>query len=125
MRARTVAGAASLVLAAAASTVWLVVPAYNSVTVSASTTAPARATEIHRTLVAVYGWHVAWFLAIPVAVAGLGLAVRRPWALIPAATLLWLFVLATGFSIGLLYLPAAGAMIVAAVLATAERTRTR
>ena len=125
MRPGTVAGAASLVLAAAASTVWLVVPAYTAVTVSASTTAPARTTEIHQTLLAVNGWRVTWFLAIPVVIAAFAVAVRRRWALIPAATLLWLFVLATGFSIGLLYLPAAGAMIVAAVLETTDKARTR
>lgn len=125
VRTRTLAVIASLVLAAAASTVWLLAPAHNSVTVSASTTGPAQATEIHRTLLAVYGWHVAWFLAIPVVVAAFALVARRGWALIPAAALLWLFVLATGFSIGLLYVPAAGAMIVAALLETTDNARTR
>jgi hypothetical protein len=125
MRARTVAAAASVVLAIAASTVWLVAPAYSSVTVRASATASARMTEVHRTLAAVNGWRVVWFLAIPVVAAGLGLAVRRRWALIPAATLLWLFVLATGFSIGLFYVPAAGAMIVAAALETTAKPRAR
>jgi len=126
MKASTVASALSCVLAAAASAFWLVVPAYTtarSLAVTASSGVPASSegmTEIHRSLVAVNGWRVAWFLAIPVVIACVGFAVRRRFALIPAAVLLWLFVLATGFSIGLLYVPAAGAMAVAAVTAATE-----
>ena len=78
------------------------------------------------TLIAENGAWVILLLCVPVALAVLGLvgAARRRRALVwvPAAVLL-VFVLLGGFSIGLLYLPAALALLVAAGLTEARGER--
>jgi hypothetical protein len=66
------------------------------------------------------GWSVAIALSIPVVVAGVGLlasAWRGRSGLIAAAILLGAWVVLGAASVGLYYLPAEGAMIVAAVKA--------
>jgi hypothetical protein len=116
-----VAATVSFALALAASVAWMLVPASTSVSTVASTSGVQHGpTVTHETLVAATGWRVLWVLAVPVAIAGIGLAARRRWALMPGAVLLWLFVVATGFSIGLSYLPAAAAMVVAAAISVSE-----
>jgi hypothetical protein len=118
------AAAGSFGLAVLATLVWLFLPALTTGTTVWSTDGRSHSAVVRQTLVEAVGWQVVRFLAVPVVVAGLGLAIRRRWALIPAAAVLWLFVLVTGFSIGLFYLPAAVAMAAAAAISAAETPAT-
>ncbi len=116
--------ALSLVLALLASGVLLVVPPYTGVSASEAFTPGGavvqRTNEIRRaTLVEVNGPRVLRVLAVPVVLAALPLAANwtrlRTAARALAALLLTGFALVTGFSIGLFYLPTAGAMVAAAL----------
>ena len=116
--------ALSLVLALLASGVLLVVPTYTGVSASEAFTSGGavvqRTNEIRRaTLVEVNGPRVLRVLAVPVMLAALPLAANwtrlRTAAQALAALLLTGFALVTGFSIGLFYLPTAGAMVAAAL----------
>ena len=106
----------ALALALLASGGMLVVPTY--VGVRASDAALRPAPEVHRaTLLEVNGPGVLGPLAAPVALAALPVAanwtaLRTPTRVL-AAVLLTGFALVAGFSIGLLYLPAAGALLAA------------
>ena len=120
--------ALSLVLALLASGVLLVVPTYTGVRASVRASEAVtpggavvqRTNEIRRaTLVEVNGPRVLRVLAVPVVLAALPLAANwtrlRTAARALAALLLTGFALVTGFSIGLFYLPTAGAMVAAAL----------
>lgn len=81
-------------------------------------TEPVRLERRPETLLADGGWPRTAFLLAPAAISAVPLALShtrlgRP-ASVVAAVLTWLFVIATGFSIGLLYVPAAVALVVAA-----------
>ncbi len=89
---------ASLVLAVATSLAWLVVPAYNT----------------GATLIEVNGAWAILPLLIPVLLALPPVIRPRRSAAIGSASLLGAFVLVSGASIGLFYVPALVAMIVAA-----------
>lgn len=93
--------AASVALAAAVSHAWLVVPAYSG-------------SGGARTLIQVNGARVVFPLIVPVLVALPAVIWPGRGTAVASASLLGLFVLVTGFSIGLFYLPALAAMIVAA-----------
>ena len=89
---------ASFVLAAATSLAWLVIPAYNT----------------GATLIEVNGAWAIFPLTIPVLLALPPMIWPRRAAAVASASLLGAFVLVSGGSIGLFYLPALAAMIVAA-----------
>lgn len=84
-----------------------------------------RGTVTHESLVEHEGWWVAGLVAIPVAVGAVPLVVRRRFALsarIASATLLGAFVVLGIFSVGLFFLPAWVAMVVAAASSGREPT---
>lgn len=117
----TLANASAFVLALTASVLLLVVPVYKSVGSSAvvhgSTSFPREATKSSEaTLLEQNGPSVLVALIAPVLITLMPLlvrrSVRRPWFLASAITLTFLCILA-GFSIGLLYLPAAVALWIA------------
>ena len=112
----------ALALALLASAVLLVVPAYTGVRASAAVTpggaAGPRPPEVRRaTLLEFNGPGVLGALAVPVVLTGLPVAANwtalRTASRVLAALLLTGFALATGFSVGLFYLPAAGALLAA------------
>jgi hypothetical protein len=117
----------SLLLALAAAGGLLVVPVYTGVRATAVAPEAARATTELRyaTLVEVNGARVLPLLALPVVLAGLPLAFNSTgWRTVGragSALLLTAFALVTGFSIGLLFLPSAAAMIAAAIRGAGSR----
>ncbi len=125
------ANVSAFVLALTASVLLLVVPVYKSVSSSAvvegSTSSQTETTKTSElTLLEQSGPAVLLALIAPVLITLIPLLVRpcapRPWLLASAITLSVLCILA-GFSIGLLYLPAAVALWVAAAISgTAQRT---
>jgi hypothetical protein len=109
---RRTASRAAVFAVVAAALVWvaaLVVPVYSG---SSSTGRSSRAT-----LVDVNGPRVLVLLAIPIAIALIGLLAvtgRLPRSALPVAcALMWMWTIITGFSVGLFYLPADVALIVA------------
>jgi hypothetical protein len=98
---------ASLVLAMAAAVFALDYPLYSGF----DGTRPTRAT-----LVEVNGGWVAIPVLFPVAIALLPVVFRQRWVRIAAAVVLWVFAFLAGMSIGLFYVPAAVAMLVAAMV---------
>ncbi len=121
-----IAGAsASFTTALVVSVALLFVPVYAGTT--QTKTLPSRggvvgnSARFHRTLLQVNGERALLPLAVPVVVAMLPLLFwRSRWRAVVeagAATLLVAFTVIAGFSIGLFYLPSAGAMLVAALLA--------
>jgi hypothetical protein len=111
---------APLVLAVAAAAVLLVIPTGRAescfVGIGEETVCSSRSTTLPET----EGWDVLGLLAIPVVLAGAPLMLgstrlRRP-ALVVSSALLLVFAALGAASIGLFYLPAAVAMVVAAVL---------
>lgn len=119
-----IAAVLSLVAAVAASLVLLLLPvvAVHGKTVVYDTDGTLLTGTIHRdeTLVENQGWMVVTALVIPIVFAALpvmaGRRGRFRWMRAVSAVLLTIFVLLTGFSIGLFYLPSALAMIVSAAL---------
>jgi hypothetical protein len=121
--------AVSLVLALGASLVLLFAPLGTSVEATASSPAspgvpvgaPQPETRVtHPSLIEIQGWSVAVPLAIPVALAGMGVvAARFRWrpAIVALAVVVGAFVVLGALSVGVFYLPAEVAMIVAAVKA--------
>lgn len=109
---------ASLVLAGSASLIALIGPLGS--TTSGGVDADGRASIVssHSTLIAHEGWYIVAVVAVPVAIALVPvLAQGTTWARAArwtAAVLLIAGVLVAMASIGLLYLPSAGAMLVAA-----------
>jgi FtsH-binding integral membrane protein len=79
--------------------------------------------------VEVNGVRVLVILAIPVAITIAGWLVtigRLPHALLPIACgLMWIWTLLTGFSVGLLYLPVDGALVVALAACPKSQRHTR
>lgn len=110
---------ASLVLAAAASASLAFAPtstSVESVSIQSAGEAGLDATHVrvsHPSLIATQGSGVLVPLAVPVAITGLGLAIRRR-ALGIAAVALLIFSIIGAASIGLFYLPAAAFMAFAA-----------
>lgn len=103
-----------------AALVLLVIPTGRQESVSISSTGEITRHSRSTTLVQSDGWSVLVPLAVPAAFAGVPLALRRTrWrrgALVAASVLLLAFVVAGLFSIGVFYLPAAVAMVTAAIL---------
>jgi hypothetical protein len=118
---------ASFVLALIASLVLLLAPLGNEVGSTASTPAASgragsptepEARVTHPSLLESQGWSVAVPLSVPVVLTGFGVvAARRGWrpALIVVAALLGAGIVLGALSIGVYYLPAEAAMIVAVV----------
>ena len=120
--------AASFLLAMMASLVLLLAPLGSEVGATPATSpaasepvAPAGVAETrvtHPSLLQIQGWSVAVPLSIPVALAGIGLIAtgyRSRTALVGLAILLGAFVVLGALSVGVFYLPAEAALIVAAV----------
>jgi hypothetical protein len=108
------------VLALLAVVLLLVIPTGREESVSISSTGEITRHSRSTTLVQSDGWSVLVPLAVPVAIAGVPLALRRTrWrrgALVAASVLLLAFVVAGLLSIGVYYLPAAVAMETAAIV---------
>jgi hypothetical protein len=108
------------VLALLAAVVLLVIPTGREESVSISSTGEITRHSRSTTLVQSDGWSVLVRLAVPVAFAGVPLALRRTrWrrgALVAASVLLLAFVVAGLLSIGVIFLPAAIAMVTAAIV---------
>lgn len=124
----TTTAALALLAALAASAYWTFAPAYESyvTTGGVGITAPGGlsggAAASRETLLEVQGPGVLVILAVPVVISALPLLVRSPGARAGvgwlSAFLVTAFALLGGFSIGLLYLPAAAVLWAAAVVAT-------
>ena len=119
-RAAVWAAATAVVLAAAAG-LWLALDPdfYRGATSAVTSTGGVTMTETSASLIEENGWWVVGLLCVPVALAVFGLycAVRRRRVLLWAAGLVVLgFVVISGFTIGMWYLPAALALLVAAGL---------
>ena len=127
-------------LAAGGSAVLLFVPVYEGRQASTRVTAPScdggqppalpvtQQRSVGRTLLEVNGPRVLGVLAVPMVLAGLPLAFARyrrlGWAARGMAAVLLLgYVVATGFSIGLAYVPAALVMLLAAAIPPIPRPR--
>jgi hypothetical protein len=117
---------AAWIAAAWCAVIWvsaLVAPAYSSETVHAGPQGEIR-TESTRTLVEHEGGWILILLTLPLAitvVAALSSRTRLArWILIPTTAVLWLWILVTGFSVGLLYLPAGFAMFAALLMAVSN-----
>lgn len=112
-----------------ASASMIVLPAYTTVSVSESSDPSGGVRpvveETRQTLLEVNGPQVLVPLAVPVALAAVPLAFPRSrWRRViqaTAATLVSTFVVITGFSIGMAYLPSAVLLFVAAALGTGDR----
>jgi hypothetical protein len=109
-----------LLLAVVTAVVLLVVPTGREESVSVSSSGEATRSSRSTTLVQSEGWNALVPLAVPVVLAGVPPAFRRRrWrgvALVAASVLLLAFVVLSAASIGLFYLPVAGAMASAAIL---------
>lgn len=123
-RPAMVGAVAGLALAAAAST-WLAVwPCfYRGVEAVAvppgSAPQPAVGRSTCASLLEVNGLQVLWVLILPVALAGVavwGAGWRRRWLLATATVALAAFSVLGGFSVGLAYLPAVAALVVATLV---------
>jgi hypothetical protein len=75
----------------------------------------------HSTLLRVNGPWVIVPVMFPVLVVLVPLVVRRKWSRIVAAIVISAFVLISGFSIGMFYLPAASLMLIAACAGESPR----
>jgi hypothetical protein len=110
-----------LLLAVVATVVLLVVPTGREESISTGPSGVTIRSSRSTTLVQSDGLDVLVLLAIPVVLTGLPLVFRRPrWrrvALLAASVLLLVLVVLGAASIGLFYLPAAVAMVIAAVVA--------
>jgi hypothetical protein len=123
----TRAATLSLLLAIAASAFWLLAPTVTSVRGSAASTAeePARKVD-RRTLLEDSGGDPRTIAALllPVAPAGVALALNRTRFRAPARTvaaaLLLIGAILTGFSVGLAYMPSAISMLAAACMSGDE-----
>lgn len=121
----TLANVSAFALALTASVLLLVAPVYKSVSSSAAVRGASSRTETTKssevTLLEQNGPAVLVALIAPALITLLPLLVRRsarrPWLLASAITLTVLCILA-GFSIGLLYLPAAVALWIATALSS-------
>ncbi len=124
-RPEIAAASTSFATALVVSVVLLFVPVYAGTTQSRSFPSTggviSKSVGFRRTLLQVNGERILLPLAVPVVTAVLPLLFRRSRGRAvleaSAATLLATFTVIGGFSIGLLYLPSAGAMLVAALLA--------
>jgi hypothetical protein len=98
----------------------LVVPTGREESVGSSSSGETTRSSRSTTLVQSDGWDALVPLAIPVVLAGVPPAFRRSrWrgvALAAASVLLLAFVVLSAASIGLFYLPVAGAMVAAAII---------
>ena len=109
-----------LLLAVVAAVALLVVPTGREESVSVGSSGEMTRSGRSTTLVQSDGWSALVPLAIPVVLAGVPPAFRRSrWrgvALAAASVLLLAFVVLSAASIGLFYLPVAGAMVAAAIV---------
>jgi hypothetical protein len=119
----TIAAWIAVAWCAVISLVFLVAPAYTSESVSAGPGGPIR-TQSTSTLVEHEGAQMLLVLAFPlfVTVAAALLARTRiaRVVLVVSSAVLWLAIFVTGFSVGLLYLPAGLAMLAALVMAFSQ-----
>lgn len=124
-RGATAAAATAVGMALAAFLILAVVPTVESTSAQVVVpddpkTEPVRLERRRETLLAEGGWPRTAFLLAPAAISAVPLALARTRlgrpASVVAAVLTWLFVIATGFSIGLLYVPVAVALVVAAAI---------
>ena len=97
----------------------LAMPVYSGVSTSRDTAGAFSMTTVRSSLIEVNGWDALIPIFVPVAIC-IGAAVvwsprRARIARVGAAILLYAFVVVTGFSIGLLYLPSVLAMTIAAL----------
>ena len=111
---------AAFALALIPSAVLLVVPVYAALTESETTSSGSPASSMSRgTLIQANGLWVLAVLFLPVVLTAAGLAARastqRRSVIRAGALLLTAFVVLAGFSVGLLYLPSAVALWVAAI----------
>lgn len=122
-RAAKIVATAGLTWSVVMSMVLIFLPVYSGTTVNSS---GEQVTAMRATLIQVNGWWVLFLLAIPVllTLAAALPIIRNPnlWGVRRAvvwigATILLIFVVLAGFSIGFFYLPAALAVIAAAILA--------
>lgn len=116
----------AVILAAAAGLFLAFYPVYQGVSESVSSSGAIASSSGSATLVAENGAWVILLLCVPLALAALGLlgAVRGRRALVWApAVVLLVFALLAGFSIGLLYIPTALALLAAAGLTQARGGR--
>ena len=117
----------SLVLAAVASALFLVVPTYEGSCIGVADHGPGASScpggVSRATLLEENGPHVLWVLAVPVVLAAIGALVRPRGARVAVAVALAAFSLLLGFSIGAAYVPAAVAMAIAARMRRDRQTR--
>ena len=112
---------ASLAWTVLASLVLIVVPtsieiAATEAVPSDSTPTPAVGHTRHLTLVEAEGWQVLWVLLPPILIPALALTTTRRWLVLSAGALYLLLTLPAAASVGLFYVPAAVALIVAGAL---------
>ena len=129
LRATSPAGRAALaaVLLAVGAGLWLVfLPSYQGVSETVSSSGAVTRSSDTATLIGENGSWVVFLLCVPVLLAALGsfatIRESRVLAWVLGAALCG-FVLLTGFSIGLLYAPAAFALLLAAILTDSAKTR--
>ena len=77
----------------------------------------------HATLQQINGWWAVVPVMFPVVVAPVPVVVRRQWVRIVAAIVMGAFVLISGFSIGMFYLPAGVLMLLTACVEDSGRLR--
>jgi hypothetical protein len=118
----------ALLLAVTAGLFLVFSPAYHGVSESVSSSGVVTSSSQSASLIAVKGFGIVFALCVPIALAALGLLAaagrRRVLVWVPGAALLC-FVVLTGFSIGLLYLPAAIALLLSAGLMGSSRRLVR
>ncbi len=118
----------ALLLTVAAGVFLVFYPAYQGVSGGASSSGVVTSSSQSATLIAVNGFGIVVALCVPIALAALGLLAaarrRRVLVWVPGAVLLG-FVVLTGFTIGLFYLPAAIALLLSAGLTGSSRKLAR
>jgi hypothetical protein len=122
-RASTLLRAVAALLALGASAMLLVVPFVNSSAATQSSGGPLLVEERSMTLLESEGPGVLVVLAVPVLLTALPLVFRPRWLGVVCTAVLGVLVVVTGFSIGLLYLPALVAALVAVSWPEAPRSR--
>lgn len=118
-------GTVAVVLAVAASLFLALWPTYRGETVSAGSGGQEQVVRTTATLIEINGYRVISLLVLPIVLTVAGLLsirmmdYRSLWgkiAIWAPTIILWVFVAAGSFSIGLLYLPAAVVLLVSAIL---------
>lgn len=114
-----VATVAALVLSVASVLYLLIAPAYSGISTYQDTDGVTRMTTTSMSLLEANGWRLLIPVLVPVAICAFAVLARKSDQArgfrVTATVLLWAFVVLTGFSIGMLYLPSALAMTVASL----------